>query len=81
LADLVVADAACRANVPHGRIVIKAMTPATWSDGSLGCPQPGVSYTQAEVSGWQATVDAGGRLLDYRILGPGRYVICENPPG
>jgi hypothetical protein len=78
LLDLVLADAACRANVPDTEVVIKVMSPVTWSDGSLGCPQPGMSYSQAEVRGWQATVVAGDTTFDYRIRGPGQYEICES---
>jgi hypothetical protein len=47
----------------------------TWSDGSLGCPEPGVFYTQALVDGYQVVVEVGGERLDYRI-GQGEPRLC-----
>ena len=51
----------------------------TWSDGSLGCPQPGMMYTQALVEGYQVIVEANGTQLDYRGGGQGGFRLCENP--
>ena len=31
-----------------------------WSDGSLGCPQPGMAYTQAIVPGYEITFEHEG---------------------
>src|SRR5262245_15102184 len=81
LLDPVRTDAATRTGVPADQVVIQGLVPVTWSDGSLGCPQPGMVYTQAEVNGWQATVVAGGVTLDYRIRGPGQFIVCETPSG
>lgn len=39
----------------------------TFSDGSLGCPQPGHSYTQAQIDGMRVIVNAGGERYDYRF--------------
>lgn len=39
----------------------------TWNDGSLGCPKPGSSYTQALVPGMQVLVLAAGTQYDYRF--------------
>jgi hypothetical protein len=49
-----------------------------WSDGSWGCPEPGMTYTQAIVNGWQVVVEAAGQTLDYRATGPGSFRLCEN---
>ena len=51
----------------------------TFSDGSLGCPEPGMMYTQALVDGYQVVVEANGTQLDYRGSGPGQFRVCENP--
>ena len=77
----VLADAAQRAGVAPEQVVVQDVTHVTWSDGALGCPQPGMYYTQAEVDGWQAIVDAGGTRLDYRIRGPGQFILCEGIGG
>ncbi len=39
----------------------------TFSDGSLGCPQPGQSYTQALVDGMRVIVAVDGTQYDYRF--------------
>ena len=73
----VLEDASSQSGVPANAITIVKATPVTWNDGSLGCPQPGVVYTQALVDGWQVIVEAGGTRIDYRVTGPGRFVICK----
>ena len=47
-------------------LVLAVWEPATWSNGALGCPDPGSSYTQAIVEGWRAvfaTPEGEGALL------------------
>ncbi|MGC3955418.1 MAG: hypothetical protein QM804_14420 [Propionicimonas sp.] len=41
----------------------------TWPDSSLGCPSPGVSYTQALVDGLRVVVRVAERQYDFRIAG------------
>lgn len=60
----------------------------TWSDGSLGCPQPGVFYTQALENGYWVVLQVGGKEYDYRATESGYYLLCEGgglpsiqPPG
>ncbi|MDQ3689927.1 MAG: hypothetical protein M3406_07845 [Chloroflexota bacterium] len=50
----------------------------TWNDGSLGCPEPGMMYTQALVDGYQVVVRAADQELDYRIGRDGAFMICED---
>ncbi len=47
-----------------------------WSDGSLGCPEPGVSYTQALVDGYQVIIGGPTGDQDYRIAANGYFFIC-----
>lgn len=49
----------------------------TWNDGSLGCPEPGMMYTQALVDGYQVVVRAADQELDYRVGRNGEFRICE----
>jgi hypothetical protein len=59
--------------------VVSAMA-VTWNDGSLGCPEPGQSYTQALVDGYQVVVEVDGERYDYRV-GSGRSVkLCDGGP-
>lgn len=73
----VVADAAARAGVSTSDVRVVSATEAQWPDGGLGCPQPGMLYTQSLVDGYRIVVRAGDRELDYRVRGPGRFRICE----
>ena len=72
----VLADASKRTGVPTGELVVTNAWRRTWSDGSLGCPQPGMHYTQALVPGWQVIVAAGERSLDYRLSDRGFFIVC-----
>ena len=78
--DAVLADAAGRTGVPVGSITIITAKGVTWPNGALGCPQPGMMYTEMIEPGYQVVVDAGGRQLDYRIGSRGVPALCENPP-
>lgn len=49
----------------------------TFSDGSLGCPQPGMSYTQALVDGMRVIVSADGTSYDYRFGNGDTPRLCE----
>jgi hypothetical protein len=79
ITDPIVADAAARLDVDPSAVTIVDAHAETWSDGSLGCPEPGMLYTQALVDGYQVIVEANGTRLDYRASGPGRFRLCENP--
>jgi hypothetical protein len=48
----------------------------TWRDGSLGCPQPGMGYTQALVPGWRIELAAGSRSFSYHASEGGRVIHC-----
>jgi hypothetical protein len=41
-------------------VAVESIEEVTWNDGSLGCPQPGMMYTQAIVPGWRITMTDGG---------------------
>jgi hypothetical protein len=75
----IVVDAAGRLGVDPSEVTIVDAHPETWPDGSLGCPEPGMMYTQALVEGYQVIVQANGTQLDYRGGGQGGFRLCENP--
>ena len=49
----------------------------TWNDGSLGCPKPGQSYTQAIVAGMKVVVSAEGKQYDYRFGTSDNPKLCD----
>ena len=73
------ADAAQRSGLAPAQIELVSLRSVTWSDGSLGCPQPGVAYTQALVPGYRILLRAGAQTWDYHASLRGRPVPC--PPG
>ena len=79
IVDPIVADAAARLSVEPAAISIVSAVPETFSDGSLGCPEKGVMYTQALVDGYHVVVASGGTQLDYRGSVPGQFRLCKNP--
>lgn len=77
--DAIVADAARQTGIGEDEIEVLRAESITWNDGSLGCPEPGMMYTQALVDGYRVVVDADGRELDYRVDSSGGFRICDSP--
>ena len=77
LAELV-ADAAERAGVDPETVEVVQAAAVTWNDGSLGCPEPGMSYTMALVDGYHVILAADGEEFDYRVSGQGGFRLCED---
>jgi hypothetical protein len=51
--------------VPVDEIAIQRVDPVEWSDGSLGCPQPGSFYPQVITPGYRVTLEHGGTSYSY----------------
>ena len=45
------ADLSERLGVEPGQVILSGAQPVTWRSGALGCPEPGMMYTQALVPG------------------------------
>lgn len=72
--QLALADAAHRTSAS---VQIVSREAITWRDGSLGCPQPGIRYTQALVPGYRIRLRTpSGEVLDYHANRRGRIVLC-----
>jgi hypothetical protein len=78
LFNQIVADAVAKAGVDPSALTVVAASAVTWSDGSIGCPAPGVSYTQALVPGYRVILEAGGQQYDYHVGQRGQFILC--PP-
>jgi hypothetical protein len=77
LAAAITADAATVLGVDPTTISITSVEPMTWNDGSLGCPKPGVMYTQVVTEGYKVIVESGDQQLDYRVGQDGEFKVCE----
>ena len=71
-------DAAGRTGVGVAEIETVRAQAMTWPDGSLGCPEPGQTYTQALVDGYHVVLDAAGESLDYRATAGGGFYLCDD---
>ena len=69
-------DAAQRLSVPRERIEVVSAERVTWRDGSIGCPAPGMMYTQALVPGYRIVLRADGRTLNYHATDRGWPAFC-----
>jgi hypothetical protein len=74
--ERICADAAQRAGVALDQVKVLTVESVTWSDGSLGCPEPGMMYTQALVRGNRVRVDAAGTILLYHSGAQNTFVHC-----
>ncbi|WP_427913647.1 hypothetical protein ACPWT1_01350 [Ramlibacter sp. MMS24-I3-19] len=72
-------DAAGRSGLPAREMKLVALESVTWPDGSLGCPRPGMGYTQALVPGYRIRLQVGREVWDYHASERGGLVLC--PPG
>lgn len=74
-----VADLAGRLGVAAADISIVSAEAVEWSDGSLGCPQPGMMYPQVITPGVRVVLGAGGNEYAYHGDTQGVLFYCENP--
>lgn len=70
------ADASRRTALASSALKLARAEAVTWPDGSLGCPKPGMLYTQALVPGYRIRIQAAGRAMDYHASARGALVLC-----
>lgn len=71
-------DLAGRVDVDESSIEVVSAELVTWSDGSLGCPQPGMMYTQALVDGSRVVLQHDDRFYDYHAGADADPFLCES---
>jgi hypothetical protein len=88
LLDAVFDDLLERLDASREAIEIEQSGAVVWRDGSLGCPQPGMMYTQALVPGYRIILVVGDETFDYHASERGHFVLCDEgsaqepmPPG
>ncbi len=74
--DPVVADIARLAGVPVDAVTVLSAEAVTFPDAGLGCPVPGMAYTQVQVDGYKVVAVAAGTTYDYRGTAPGTFRRC-----
>jgi hypothetical protein len=59
------------------QIQVVSADPTYWSDTSLGCPQPGMTYPQVITPGYRVTLVVGSTLYTYHTDTKQTVVRCE----
>ena len=77
--EAILKEVAALERVSPDQVAIARAESVVWSDGSLGCPEPGMAYTQALVKGYWVVVEAAGKKYDFRVGSGGTFRLC--PPG
>jgi len=72
------ADLSERLGVDPAEITVVRVEEVDWPDGSLGCPQPGMLYTQALVNGSFIQLQVEGRTYNYHSGGARRPFLCTS---
>lgn len=75
--DPVVAEIARVAGVAPAEVEVVSGEAVTFADGGLGCPEPGMAYTQVQVDGYKIVAVADGTTYDYRGTGAGMFRRCR----
>jgi hypothetical protein len=78
LREALVSDAARRFRVAESAVVLVGAEQVTWSDGSLGCAEPGQMYTQVLVPGYRVRAKTQEGEMLYHTDVSGRVVNCSN---
>ena len=79
--ESILQEAAALAKVARDQLVIVRAESVVWNDGSLGCPEPGMMYTQALVNGYWVMIEAAGQKYDFRVGSGGSFRLCQAGQG
>lgn len=77
---LAIGDLATRIGVSASAINVTSIDEVEWSNGSLGCPKPGLAYTQVIIPGYNIVLEAGGKAYNYHTDMRRQAILCENRP-
>ena len=74
--DPILKEAASVARVAREKLIIVRAEAVVWNNGSLGCPEPGMEYTQALVNGYWVVINAAAQTYDFRVGRDGSFRLC-----
>lgn len=72
-------DLAERLGIDAAEIEVGPLEEVTWTDGSIGCPEPGKHYTQAMVPGARLILTVDGQTYAYHGKNDEPLFYCDNP--
>ena len=77
--DEVIALAEEATGVDRSEIEVVLAEAVTWSDGSIGCPEEGMMYTQALVPGFRVVLDVAGVVVELLAGTDAEFFPCDRP--
>lgn len=69
-------DLARRLGVEQDSVTLSGSKPVNWGSGALGCPEPGMNYTQALVPGILIFLRVGNDVYGYHAIPGGKPFYC-----
>ena len=73
-------DLAKRLAIQPDQIALLELEIVVWSDGSIGCPQPGKEYPQVPQDGMRIVLGAGGQSYPYHKGESAQIFLCQATP-
>ncbi len=77
--EVAVADLSTRLGIQVDEIDVAEASKHTWSDGSIGCPEPGRMYTQALTPGFRVILASGEDEYAYHGATGRSLFYCPSP--
>jgi hypothetical protein len=77
--DVAMDDLVAQTGADPAAVTVVSAEQVAWPDGSLGCPQPDMMYTQAIVEGYRLILEVDGQTYDYHFSDAGTFVLCDIP--
>ena len=74
-----IADLSARIGVEESEIQVARSERVVWRDGSIGCPRPGMRYTQALVQGTFIQLVIGQTTFNYHGGRSRPPRLCQSP--
>jgi hypothetical protein len=71
--------AATKAGVALASVTVTSVTAVNWPTSALGCPQPGIMYSQLVTPGYKIVVSANGQSFEYHSDRGSNVVTCPTP--
>lgn len=78
LMERIFADLESRSGRERAEFTVVRSMAMIWPNGALGCPEPGMVYTQATVPGYWAVLELDGKQYDYRGSERGFITLCDH---
>jgi hypothetical protein len=72
------ADASSHLGITRSSLQVSQVAAREWPDSALGCPRPGLMYSQIVTPGFLIVIAGGGKELEYHTDANGvRVVLCQ----